>query len=127
MGQVCSRLGRDGKTFIPDLDVFEFDGAAGEEAAITLEVNPDGENNGGERTTLTLKDKIRGVWLLKQDRSVLPNQIVATLPGTGEYLIIVSEQPWFLRGTSLRGDYCLTLKSIGAAGATLRPTSWVEP
>jgi hypothetical protein len=123
---ICSTLGNDPHPSILDQDIFEFEGTADEEVTIRLEVDEQGSNNGGERATLILMDEIRRVWFFRIDRSALVNEITATLPADGGYLIIVAEQPWFFRGKRFRGDYCLTLESSEDASQTLEATYWVE-
>lgn len=123
--KICSILGNDPKSSIFDQDIFKFQGAEGEEVTITLEPDVSGSYT-GERATLILKDRIRRVRFFRIDRSALPNTISATLPATGKYRIIVSEQPRFIKGKRFRGDYCLTLESSEVAWQTLEETRWVE-
>lgn len=117
-------LGDNRRGFFLDQDVFKFEGTKGEEVEIRLEEC--GNSNVGERATLILKDRIRRVRLFKLDRSALPNEITATLPATGKYLIIVAEQPRFARGKKFKGDYWLTMKSTEEAFQTLKATPWME-
>jgi PKD repeat protein len=126
---ICSTLGNDSKPFRLDWDIFGFYGEEGEEVAVTLSPDTSGLYT-GERATLILMDWIRRVRFFEIDRSALPNTITATLPATGKYYLIVSEQPkfrgkWF-RGRRFQGDYCLTMESSQGAWQTLEPTRWVE-
>jgi hypothetical protein len=108
---ICDSLGSDARHALLDQDRFEFSGLKGEEVTISLDVDQDGENNGGSRATLRLKDKhIRGVWLHETEKGDLKNQITTTLPADGEYLVIVGEQPHLAKGDPFKGDYCLTVE-----------------
>jgi hypothetical protein len=86
-----------------------FEGEANQVVTLTLQADPNGRSR-GERATLMLKDKIRGVRFYRKDRSGLPNTITATLPADGKYAVYVIKQPWFCRGKNFRGDYILTLE-----------------
>ena len=88
---------------------YTFEGVKDEVVTLDLQADPDGLSR-GERATLILKDKIRGVRLYKKDRGKLPNTVTATLPADGEYVVYVVKQPWFCRGKNFRGDYILTLE-----------------
>jgi hypothetical protein len=57
---------------------------------------------------------------------VLPNEIAATLPATGEYLVTVAELPRIVKGERYRGTYCLSLEASPEIMQTLKPTLWVE-
>jgi hypothetical protein len=101
---------------------YEFKGSLGEEVTITLDADPNGWHR-GNRATLILKDKIRGVWFRETDRSGLPNTISAKLPADGEYAVYVFKQPWFWfwRHDSFEGDYILTLEgTCGKLGTSSR-------
>jgi hypothetical protein len=73
-----------------------------------------------------VSDAIKGAVLVQIDNSALPNEITATLPATGTYLITIAEQPLLAPGERFRGDYCVTLESSGGATQMLEPTAWVE-
>jgi subtilisin family serine protease len=123
---VCSLLGNDPRPSLLDQDIFTFAGTAGERVTVRVEQAPTGVHT-GERVTLILSDAIKGAVLVEIDNSALPNEITATLPATGTYLIIIGEQPLLAPGKRFRGDYCLTLESsAGGASQTLTPTAWVE-
>jgi hypothetical protein len=122
--KICSYLGNDPKPSILDIDIFKFRGTKGETVTIRIEANP--PPGSGKRVTLILTDKIKGTVLLKLDRSVLPNEITAKLPATGEYLITVAEQLLIAKGERYRGGYCLTLKARPETYQTLAPALWVE-
>jgi hypothetical protein len=124
--KISSSLGKSGRRHFPDWDVFKFTGDEAEEVTITLDIDEEGDNNGGERATLIVKNKKRCVWLFEIVRGAMPNQITTTLPGDCEYLIGVFEQPRFAKGKKFEGDYSITLESSGNAYQTLEPTCWVE-
>jgi hypothetical protein len=121
----CSILGDDRPPSLLDLDVFRFDGARDERVAIELAKNPAGTSS-VERVTLLLVDAVRGVTLVRADRSGLPNMIATTLPGTGRYFVTVAEQSRRAPGTAFRGEYCLSMTSSAAAQHTLAPHAWIE-
>ena len=100
---------------------YEFEGVRDEAVTINFEPNSDGQY-WGNRATLILKDKIRGVRFYKKDRSGLPNTITATLPADGKYVVYVVKQPWFCRGKNFRGDYILTLE--GTCGKLRKSFGW---
>jgi hypothetical protein len=123
--EICSYLGDNPNPWIPDIDVFKFSGIKDETVTIRIEANPS-EAGTGKRVTLILTDKIKGTVLLKLDRSELPNEITAKLPGTGEYLITVAEQLLTTKDKRYKGNYCLTLKAQPETSQTLVPALWVE-
>ncbi len=124
-GTQCSTLGDNTRRYLPDLDIFQFEGTKGEQVLITLDADPFGTYT-GERATLTVTDHIAKAWLFRIDQSALPNQITATLPATGAYRISVLEQLPQIPGKPFTGNYCLTMESSGNAYETLRPASLVE-
>jgi hypothetical protein len=121
----CTILGNDPKPSILDQDIFKFNGIEGDIVIIRLNSDP-AEAGSGKRVTLLLAAKIPGVLFTKADQSALPNEIVATLPATGAYLITVAEQPKIVKGERYRGVYCLSLEAFPEIMQTLRPTIWVE-
>ena len=122
---LCSILGNDPKPSILDQDIFKFNGVKGETVKIMLEAKPL-EAGSGKRASLMLAAKIPGVLFVKMDQGVLPNEITAKLPATGEYLITVAEQPKIARGERYRGAYCLSLEASQTTMQTLKPAFWVE-
>ena len=108
--RLCAYLGNDDYSSNLDRDLYQFEGSKGEKVTITLEVDEDGENNGGKQAILILKGKRRKVRFFKIDRSNLPSQITTTLPADGKYTIVVVEFPGFYRRKQFQGDYCLTLE-----------------
>jgi sugar lactone lactonase YvrE len=119
-GSICSYLGDEHKPFIFDQDIYNFSGKKGETITVRLDANPS-EAGLGKRATLALVDNIKGTFLLRVDRSELPNKITVILPATGKYYIIVAEQPIIGRGKRYRGNYCLTLGASTATYQTLAP------
>jgi len=115
--QVTSHLGQK-RPWILDRNTFTFRGNKGDTIILTLQPAEDGTANSG-RAVLILQDRIRGVWFFRADRSTLPNQIQATLPATGEYLVTVMDDPFSWRGTRFRGDYLLSLEGVASC---LQPT-----
>jgi len=103
---------------------YTFEGVKDEVVTINFEPNSDGRH-WGNRATLILKDKIRGVRFYKKDRSGLPNTITATLPADGKYAVYVIKHPWFRRGWSFGGDYILTLE--GTCGKLRKSFGWKKP
>ena len=116
----CSILGNDPKPSVLDQDIYKLRGTKGEQVRIRLEAT--GGNNTGDKASLALV----GIGLLKTDNSALPNEVSAVLPVTGEYLVIVAEQPLILSSSRFRGNYCVSVQSSGNAAQTLQPKEWVE-
>jgi hypothetical protein len=121
---LCSTLGDDPKPSLLDQDIYTLQATKGEQLRVRLESM--GTNNKGNRASLALVDNISGVNLLKSDNSTLPNEVSATVPAAGEYLVIVAEQPTILSSSRFRGNYCITVQSSGGAAQTLQRTAWVE-
>ena len=121
---LCSTLGDDPKPSLLDQDIYTLQGTKGEELRVRLEELKD--DNKSNQASLILLDNIQGVILLKTDNGTLPNEVSAVLPATGEYLVVVAEQPLIARGNRFRGDYCLSVQSSAGAAQTLQPTEWVE-
>jgi hypothetical protein len=122
---LCSILGNDPKPSILDQDIFKFNGVMGETVKIRLEAYPP-EAGSGKRASLILAAKIPGLLFVKMDQNILPNEITAKLPATGEYLITVAEQPKIAKGERYRGAYCLSLEASQETMQTLKPAFWVE-
>jgi hypothetical protein len=100
---------------------YMFEGVKDEVVTINFEPDSDGRF-WGNRATLILKDKIRGVRFYKKDRSGVPNTITATLPADGKYAVYVIKHPWFCRGWSFGGDFILTLE--GTCGKLRKSFGW---
>jgi len=123
-GPTCSNLGDAPPPAQIDLDVYTFSGTEGEDITITLQAVAGGTGP----ASLFLSDAMTDVQFFLSDRSDLPNEIVTTLPATGEYRVAVVELPAFVLvpGPRFRGDYCLTLEGSQGAAQTLAPTTSVE-
>jgi hypothetical protein len=117
--QLCDYLDNDDYSSNLDIDLYTFGGSKGEKITITLEANEDGENNGGKRAILILKNKRKKVRFFKIDRTSLPNQITTTLPADGKYTIVVAEFPNCSGRKQFQGDYCLTLEGTTGILKTL--------
>lgn len=123
--KICAYLGDDRSRFAPDVDAFRFTGQQNESVAVKLEENHLPPRGG--HVSLILEDVIRGVRLFKFDASAIPNRVMATLPRSGSYQVIVAEQPLFFPGRPFTGPYCVTLGSSGNAYQSFSKTSSVEP
>ena len=121
----CSIIGNDRPPSVLDQDVFRFDGTRNERVSIELTRNQAGTSS-GDRVTLLLVDAVRGVTLVRADRSSLPNTLATTLPGTGRYFVVVAEQSRLAQGSPFRGAYCLSVTSSANAKDTFAPQAWVE-
>jgi uncharacterized repeat protein (TIGR01451 family) len=123
----CSILGDDRSPSHLDQDAYRFHGKKGEVITVTLKsFNYPGVRNTGSHVTLALIDRIRKTFLFKADRSDLPNVVKAVLPATGDYLVIVAEQPRWAKGKRYRGAYCVTLDSNKPVPPSLVKTRWTE-
>lgn len=120
----CSTLGDDLKPSLLDQDIYTLPGTQGEELRVRLEELK--SDNKSSQASLILLDNIQGALLIKADSGTLPNEVSTVLPATGEYLVVVAEQPLIARGNRFRGDYCLSVQSSVGASQTLQPTGWVE-
>jgi len=102
---------------------YTFDGSYGDKITIRLEADQDGWHR-GEKATLILKDKTRGVRLLMTKKGSLPLDINTTLEADGKYAVYVFKHPWFWswwRHKSFEGDYVLTLEgTCGRLGTSYR-------
>jgi predicted phosphodiesterase len=122
---ICSTLGDNDNLSGVDHDVYKFQGTEGETVTIRLEAFPLAAGF-RKRATLVLKNKAGGQRLFLWDRSVLSNQVTTTLPASGEYHIIVGEQPELTLGQSYAGDYFIELEASADTSQSLEPTDWVE-
>jgi hypothetical protein len=122
---ICSTLGDNVTLLGVDQDVYKFEGTKGETVTIRLDAFPLSAGS-RKRATLILKNKAGGEPLFLWDRSVLSNEITTTLPASGEYCIIVAEQPEWTLGKSYVGDYFIELEASAATSQSLEPTDWVE-
>jgi hypothetical protein len=113
---LCANLGDDAGFWGLDVDAFRFAGSAGETIRLRVDADPP-EAGQGRRLSLSLFDKIRGIWLLRIDGTALPNEVGAELPADGDYIALVAQQFGRPRHT-YRGDYCVTLEANPATAAT---------
>ena len=120
--EICSTLGDDRFRFLPDVDIFTFEGMEGETVNITLDSDPDGVSQ-GSKASLILFNKIGHGFIFKTDIGSLPNEITVKLRKDGAYWITVQEQ---FRHGGFRGDYCLTIVSDAVDQPELLPTPSVE-
>jgi len=115
---ICATL--EGRKNKPDADTYRFVGVEGEPVTVRLQAEPR-EAGAGKRATLTLllqekRSKKQPPSFSRSDDGVLPNEITATLPQSGVYLILVEED-------SYSGDYCLTLEASPDACASFEPAA----
>ena len=123
---VWSTLGNDPKPYRTDKDVFIFYGTKGEEIRIRLESNPP-ESGLGKLASLILRNA-RGLRPFQTRRSRLPHEIAMTLPVSGEFCVIVAEQPKWATpwGKRYTGDYCITFQASPETCQTFVPADSVE-
>ena len=111
---VHSFLG-DGPVTDADTDTYQFQGLAGSNVVVRLapeiwvrcQVTP---RPGDAILTLTAPD---GVTVLKRERSLVPVELRATLPGDGTYTLAVSQRAGSAR--SYAGNYRLTFRNAASA------------
>ncbi len=120
--EICSTLGDDRFRFLPDVDVFIFEGMEGETVHVTLDYDPDGVSH-GNKAALSLFNRIGHGFIFKTDIGPLPDEITVKLKKNGTYWITVQE---LFRHGAFRGDYCLTIESDAADQPELLPTPSVE-
>lgn len=107
-----------------DRDTFSFQGTEGDEVTITIEKNLE-KGHMGEQATLILQDAIDDVSLYKTETDSLPHEIIALLPATGEYKIVV-QQTGIPEEVRFRGDYLLHVKSSLGDINVIKPSEDVE-
>ncbi len=120
----CAELGDNHHSWRRDREAFKFWGRQHETVKIRLEA--DGDDHTGEYAVLKLRYKGHGYHFVRRDRSALPNEIIATLPRTGHYRVIVRERRPRPNKPPFLGGYCLTLESSENAAATFVPRPSVE-
>jgi len=118
----CSNLGNNRFHFFPDIDSFKFRGMENEVVTITLDLDPEGENE-AENATLILSKFIPGA-IFEITRAKVPNLTITALRADGNHRITIVEQPFHSNG--FIGDYCLTIESESGSPAELIPTWFVE-
>ena len=118
-----SGLGDNQRRLGLDRDVYEFAGASGEGVIVAVLQLPGGS---GSVATVTLVDENTGAELYVSKSGELPIELVADLPQTGRYLVVVRALSGNSDEDAYRGNYCVELGSDSGASTTLRETSWVE-
>ncbi|MGB7293057.1 MAG: hypothetical protein WBD99_12865 [Thermodesulfobacteriota bacterium] len=103
----------------PDTDEFSFNGTDGAEVTLRLEANPQEGNNGGEASL-----GISGNSLNESTSGAPPLELEVTLPGDGQYSIIV-EQPK-KSAERFRGSYILSVTPGIGSIDLIEPTINVE-
>jgi hypothetical protein len=98
---------------LPDLDLFEFHGSAGEKVKVTLAPDPSGTYKAGSAVLALF-----GIGVWRTDTSALPNTLAVRLPKTGTYFVTVSEK--IFGGGKFSGDYCVKLESSQNAWQTFK-------
>src|SRR5262245_5159837 len=118
---VLSYLGDQRPSDTRDTDDFLFNGVAGEAITIKLEADHQSGNTGGIASL-----GLRGGSLNESVEGVLPLQIVATLPSSGKYSVIVAQPPTIPRGERYEGKYYLNVESLTSNVGPLEPDENVE-
>ncbi|MGE0370183.1 MAG: hypothetical protein AB7P53_14585, partial [Candidatus Dadabacteria bacterium] len=116
-----ANLGDDNTRPRRDRDTWSFQGAEGENVVITLEKVPE-SGNSGEQATLILQN---GGSTIETSTAELPFEIAATLPSTGEYKLIVSQND-IPEDVRFRGRYYLSVKSSLGTVQDIKPSEDVE-
>jgi hypothetical protein len=98
---------------LPDLDLFEFHGSAGEKIKVTLAPDPSGTYKAGSAVLALF-----GIGVWRTDTSALPNTVSVKLPKAGTYFVTVSEK--IFGGGKFSGDYCVKLESSKNAWQTFK-------
>lgn len=114
-------LGNDSSKPRRDRDTWSFQGTEGENVVITLEKVPEAGYS-GEQATLILQN---GGSTIETSTAELPFEIAATLPSTGEYRLIVSQND-IPEDVRFRGKYYLSVKSSLGTVQTIKPSEDVE-
>ena len=116
-----ANLGDDNTKPRRDRDTWSIRGTEGENVVITLEVNPSAGHD-GEEATLTLQN---GNSTIESTTDALPLEISTTLPSTGEYRLVVSQND-IPEGVRYRGRYTLSVKSSLGIVQDIKPSEDVE-
>jgi len=117
-------LGDDNNKPKRDRDTFSFQGTEGDSVLVTLEEDPE-SGHIGEEATLILRDGANGSFIREIITGALPIEIMATLPVSGEYELVVEQHgiPIDLR---YRGNYFLSIESASGEIQEIRPSEDVE-
>lgn len=116
-----ANLGDDNTRPRRDRDTWSFQGTEGENIVITLENVPE-SGHSGEQATLILQN--RGS-TIETSTAELPFEIAATLPSTGEYELVVSQNN-IPEDVRFRGKYYLSVKSSLGTVRDIKPSEDVE-
>jgi 3',5'-cyclic AMP phosphodiesterase CpdA len=122
---ICSTLGNNVNLSGVDYDVYKFQGTEGEAVTIRLDAFPL-DAGSRKRATLILINNEGSEPPFLSDRGALPNEVTTTIPASGEYHIVIAEQPELTLGKSYVGDYFIELEASAATSQSLEPTDWVE-
>ncbi len=117
----AAMLGDDNNKPRRDRDTHSFAGTGGDEVVITLEEDPEA-GHVGEQATMILRD---GGVELEALTGMLPLEIVATLPASGVYDIVV-EQHGIPEELRFRGNYFIAIVSANGGIEEITPSTDVE-
>ncbi len=116
-----ANLGDDNTKPRRDRDTWSFQGTEGENVVITLEKVPS-SGHAGKDATLILQN---GGSTIETITAELPFEIEATLPSTGEYRLVVSQND-IPEDVRFRGRYYLSVKSSLGTVQDIKPSEDVE-
>lgn len=116
-----ANLGDDNTKPRRDRDTWSFQGTEGENVVITLEKVPE-SGHAGKDATLILQN---GGSTIETSTAELPFEIAATLPSTGEYKLVVSQND-IPEDVRFRGRYYLSVKSSLGTVQDIKPSEDVE-
>ena len=116
-----ANLGDDNTKPRRDRDTWSIQGTEGENVVVTLEENPSAGHD-GEQATLILQS---GGSTIESATDALPIEISTTLPSTGEYRLVVSQND-IPDGVRYRGRYYLSVKSSLGIVQDIKPSEDVE-
>ncbi|MGD9652153.1 MAG: hypothetical protein AB7V12_07285, partial [Candidatus Dadabacteria bacterium] len=116
-----ANLGDDNTRPRRDRDTWSFQGTEGENVVITLEKVPE-SGHAGKDATLILQN---GGSTIETITDELPFEIAATLPSTGEYKLLVSQND-IPEDVRFRGRYYLSVKSSLGTVQDIKPSEDVE-
>lgn len=114
-------LGDDNTKPKRDRDTFSFQGTEGDTVFVTLEEDPEA-GHVGEEATLILGN---GVSTIETSTDVLPIEIMAVLPSSGEYNLIVQHNG-ISPDVRFRGGYFLSIESASGEVQEIKPNFDVE-
>lgn len=120
-------LGDNKKIFLRDRDrdTWRIQGTGGDNVIITLEEDK-AAGHIGEEATLILRGGTNGKPTIETNTGALPMEIMATLPTSGEYELVV-ENHGIPEDVRFRGNYFLSIESDSGEIEEIRPSVNVEP